>query len=79
MGIQVNIHEAKAHCSELIECVLQGEAVTVARAGKPVVDIVPHTQRTVVFGLGKGKYTFDEDSFHSADVEIQQMFYGADR
>lgn len=66
MGAQVNIHDAKTHFSQLTERVLQGEAITVARAGKPVVDIVPHAEQTVIFGLGKGEYFFDEDTFDSA-------------
>ena len=78
MSVQVNIHEAKTHFSQLIERVLQGESVTVARAGKPVVDIVPHVGKTVIFGLGKGEYSFDEDSFVSANQEIREMFYGDD-
>ncbi|HUQ78296.1 MAG TPA: type II toxin-antitoxin system Phd/YefM family antitoxin [Patescibacteria group bacterium] len=32
----VNIHDAKTHFSKLIERVLAGEEITIARAGKPV-------------------------------------------
>ena len=32
----MNIHEAKTHFSKLIERVLAGEDITIARAGKPV-------------------------------------------
>lgn len=37
----VNVHEAKTQLSKLIEAALRGEEVTIARAGKPVVRLVP--------------------------------------
>ncbi len=36
-----NMHEAKTHLSQLIERSLAGEEVIIARAGKPVVRLVP--------------------------------------
>lgn len=38
---QVNIHEAKTHLSKLVERVEQGEEIVIARAGVPVVRLVP--------------------------------------
>jgi prevent-host-death family protein len=35
-----NIHEAKTHFSRLIERVLSGEEIIIAKAGKPVARIV---------------------------------------
>jgi prevent-host-death family protein len=37
----VNIHQAKTHFSKLIERVLAGEQVTIAKAGRPVARLVP--------------------------------------
>ena len=37
----VNIHEAKTHFSRLIDRVLQGEEVVIAKAGRPVARLVP--------------------------------------
>jgi prevent-host-death family protein len=37
----VNIHQAKTHFSKLIERVLAGEEVTIAKAGRPVARLVP--------------------------------------
>jgi len=37
----VNIHEAKTHLSRLIERVLRGEEIVLARAGRPVAKIIP--------------------------------------
>lgn len=38
---QATIHEAKTHLSKLIQKALAGEEVIIARAGKPVVRLVP--------------------------------------
>jgi prevent-host-death family protein len=40
MSIQMNIAEAKARLSALVEAALRGEDVVLARAGEPVVRIV---------------------------------------
>jgi len=39
----VNIHEAKTHFSKLLNKVQQGEDVIIAKAGKPIVRLVPVT------------------------------------
>ncbi len=36
-----NVADAKAHLSQLLDSALQGEEVIVARAGKPLVRLVP--------------------------------------
>lgn len=38
-----NIHEAKTHFSKLLERVMKGEEVVIAKAGKPVARILPVT------------------------------------
>jgi len=38
---QVNMYEAKTHFAELIRRVLLGEEVVIARAGRPLVKLVP--------------------------------------
>lgn len=37
----VNVHEAKTHLSRLLVDVERGQAVTIARAGRPVARLVP--------------------------------------
>jgi prevent-host-death family protein len=37
-----NIHQAKTQLSKLIESVLAGEEVVIAKAGKPLVKLVPY-------------------------------------
>jgi len=79
MPTQVNVHEAKSQLSKLIEKVLAGEQVTIARAGKPVVDLVVHQEPAIVFGVeGWIGVEYDPDLFDGIDPEIQEMFYGED-
>lgn len=59
---QVNIYEAKAQLSKLIDLALAGEDVVIARANKPVVRLVkwqPTPDR--VPGIWEGKVTIAED------------------
>ncbi|MEN3148311.1 type II toxin-antitoxin system prevent-host-death family antitoxin [Neorhizobium sp. IRAMC:178] len=41
----VSLREAQDRLDELAQDVEQGETVTVTRDGKPVFDLVPHTER----------------------------------
>lgn len=52
-----NIHEAKTHFSKLLERVLNGEEVIIAKAGKPVARILPVTTSVSrrLPGVDKGK------------------------
>ena len=45
MSDVINIHEAKTHFSKLIERVLAGEEITIARAGKPVARLSAIVER----------------------------------
>ena len=59
-----NIHEAKTHFSKLLERVLSGEEIVIAKAGKPVARILPltaddHSPR--IPGIDKGKVIIQSD------------------
>ncbi len=54
----VNIHDAKTHFSKLIERVLLGEEIVIARAGRPVAKLVPITPDTGDRRPGSAKGTF---------------------
>lgn len=41
MAIQVNVHDAKTQLSALLDRVLAGEEVVIAKAGRPVARLVP--------------------------------------
>ena len=46
MGCQINIAEAKAKLSELLDRALAGEEIIIARAGKPLARLVPVSDMT---------------------------------
>ena len=53
-----NIHEAKTHFSKLLERVVSGEEVVIAKAGKPVARILPFVVDDISPrkpGIDKGK------------------------
>ena len=60
---QVNIHIAKAHLSELIQKVLLGEEVIIARDNKPIVKLVALTplKRKRRLGTAKGSISVSQD------------------
>ncbi len=78
MATTVNIHEAKTHLSKLLEQVAAGERVVIAKAGKPIADLVPHHRIEVVFGGLKGQISYHEEAFANPDSDVIEMFYGAD-
>jgi prevent-host-death family protein len=41
MTLQINIHEAKTRLSELLQRVMNGEEIIIAKAGKPVARLLP--------------------------------------
>lgn len=43
----VSVAEAKAHLSELLDAVENGERVQITRRGKPVADLVPKQRQRV--------------------------------
>jgi len=62
MADPVNMHEAKTELSRLVERALAGEDVVIARAGVPVVRLVPVTQSGKrKLGQWRGKVRMAED------------------
>jgi prevent-host-death family protein len=52
----VNLHEAKTHLSRLVEAVVNGEEIILAKAGKPCCKLVPldpPTQRPMGFVVAR--------------------------
>jgi prevent-host-death family protein len=70
----VNVHEAKTHLSRLLERVEAGESITIARAGRPVADLVPHMRTDLVFGALAGQLSYDPDRFDDVDPAINELF-----
>ncbi|MBX6422360.1 type II toxin-antitoxin system Phd/YefM family antitoxin [Thermosulfurimonas sp. F29] len=76
--MQVNMHEAKSQLSRLVELVLKGEEVIIARAGKPVAKLVPYRKdRRRVPGRLKGQIEIAPD-FDDSSEGITKMFEDRD-
>lgn len=70
-----NMNEAKTHLSSLIEKALNGEEVVIAKAWKPLVELVPFAvdKEQIKFGLLKGKIRVPDD-FNNFDDQVADMF-----
>ena len=73
MADSVNVHEAKTTLSKLLERVERGERIVIARAGKPVADLVPHRKVDLIFGAAKGEIVIADD-FDAVDDRVTEMF-----
>ena len=76
----VNIHAAKTHLSQLVEKAAEGEAVVIAKAGKPMVKLVPvdapaAAQRKRI-GFMAGQIAVPDDFDRMGDAEIERLFGG---
>ena len=56
-----NVAAAKAHLSELLERVSEGEEVILTRRGKPIARIVPMKRSANILGAGKGDPNINMD------------------
>lgn len=73
----VNTHEAKTRFSELIDRALAGEEIIVARAGKPMVRLVPVEKREErPLGSGRGKFRMHDEFLGPLDEEMFDAFAG---
>lgn len=74
----VNIHQAKTQFSKLVEAAAQGEEVIIAKAGKPMVRLVPvepvRPERRP--GGMEGQIWVADDFDAPLPDEIQQAFEG---
>jgi antitoxin (DNA-binding transcriptional repressor) of toxin-antitoxin stability system len=61
----VSVHEAKTHLSRLIEKVLAGEEVVIARNKEPVVRLIREgpPKKKPLLGAFKGQFTVDDSFF----------------
>lgn len=75
----VNIHQAKTHLSSLVEDVLAGEEVILARRGVPLIRLIPiEPLQKRIFGLGKHHFPLGiPEDFDSAHSEIEELFLGS--
>ena len=76
----VNIHEAKTHLSRLVDRAAQGEPFIIAKAGKPLVKVVPldtpRANKARRFGFLRGQISVPDDFDTMFAEEIEKEFYG---
>jgi prevent-host-death family protein len=74
----INIHEAKTHLSRLVEKAAKGEPFIIAKAGKPMVKVVPLDEERpkIRFGALEGMFAVPENIKEFGRAEIEEMFYG---
>lgn len=72
----VDIHEAKAQLSSLVEKAANGEAFIVTKAGKPMVKVSPYKEIPAAprIGFMKGKLTIPEDFDSMGTTDISERF-----
>ena len=74
--VTVNIHEAKTQLSKLVEQVVQGETLVIARAGKPLVKVTalaaPSPPRRL--GFLAGQIAVPDDFDRMGEAEIATLF-----
>ncbi|MCG8337507.1 MAG: type II toxin-antitoxin system prevent-host-death family antitoxin [Proteobacteria bacterium] len=72
----VNVSEAKAKLSKLVDMAYNGEEVIIAKNNLPLVKLVSHKPKAKrKLGILKGKIEIPDD-FLEEDDEINAMFYG---
>ncbi|ODR93147.1 type II toxin-antitoxin system Phd/YefM family antitoxin [Sinorhizobium alkalisoli] len=74
----INIHEAKTHLSRLVEKAARGEPFIIAKAGKPMVKVVPIEQSPEGekrrLGFLAGQISVPDDFDRMAGDEIEKLF-----
>ncbi len=72
----VNIHDAKTHLSKLIDAAAKGEPFIIAKAGKPMVKVVPIDAPAAPQRLGfmQGQFTVPDDFDTMYQDEIERLF-----
>ena len=73
-----NIHEAKSQLSKLIESALAGEEIVIAKAGKPLVKLIPYQEdkQPRTSGGWEGKVVMSNDFDDELPANILAGFMG---
>jgi prevent-host-death family protein len=76
----VNIHEAKTHLSRLVDQAAKGEPFVIAKAGKPLVKVMPlnapESSQVKRLGFMVGQITVPDDFDRMGTAQIEQLFEG---
>lgn len=77
----VNIHDAKTNLSRLVDQAAKGEPFVIAKAGKPMVKVMPlnapEAGQVKRLGFMTGQITVPDDFDQMGSGEIEQLFDGA--
>ena len=75
MTAQVNLHDAKTHLSRLVEQAARGQSFVIAKAGKPMVRVMPvdepSAQRRLGFLSGQAVVSIDVKSAFEEEMLAQ--------
>ena len=78
----VNIHEAKTHLSRLIDQAAKGEPFVIAKAGKPMVKVIPldapEPSEEKRLGFMAGQIEVPDDFNEMGKKQIEAMFTGSE-
>ena len=76
----VNIHEAKTHLSKLVDKASTGESFIIAKAGKPLVKVMPlnapNDAQKKRIGFLSGQIKIPNDFDQMGGQEIEKLFNG---
>ena len=76
----VNIHEAKTHLSRLVDEAAKGNVFIIAKAGKPMVKVLPlsegELQGVEKLGFMSGEISVPDDFDSLGATEMIQLFEG---
>ncbi len=77
MAKKINIYETKANLSKLINRVMEGEEIIIAKAGEPVAKLVPirKNDKDRKPGLFKGILSYSDDIDMPLPEELAEEFY----
>lgn len=75
-----NIHEAKSQLSKLIESALSGEEIVIAKAGKPLVRLIPYQEdkQERIPGGWEEQIVMSDDFDKELPAHVLQGFRGED-
>lgn len=81
--LAVNIHEAKTHLSRLVEDAAHGKPFIIAKAGKPMVKVIPFAAEEMSaagrIGFMSGEISVPDDFDRMGGEDITALFEGKSR
>lgn len=73
----MNVHEAKTNLSALLKRVEEGEEITIARAGKPIAQLVPVKPKgPMPVDFERGRIWMSDDFDDPLPPDLLAQFYG---